>query len=183
MRFGALEQSFLAADEKGQPALAHDARHRGHAGVDDVDALVGGGLGDFFSRGRTDRAVEQDQRARRGAFDNAIFAEHAVEHFLIGAHDDVDDGACLADFLRRVQRLGALGTRGFLAFGGDVEADRRDVGQFQSRQQPAAHGAGTDKANFFHRSLLCSFLISYVGDVLCLLGRFHHEGTARRSRN
>ena len=99
MGFGAVEKGFLAADKKSQAALAHDVGHRGHAGVDDVDPFVRRGQGDFLGGGRADRAVEQDQRARRGALDDAVFSEHAVEHVLIGADDHIDDRAGLGDFL------------------------------------------------------------------------------------
>ncbi len=99
MGLGAVEKGLLAADEKRQTALAHDVGYGGHAGVDDVDPFVRRGQGYILGGGRADRAMEQDQRPRRGPLDDAVFSEHAVEHVLIGADDHIDDGAGLGDFL------------------------------------------------------------------------------------
>jgi hypothetical protein len=130
MRLGSLEECLLPTDEECESSLAHHAWYRRHVRVDHIHPLVGGGFGNFLRRGGADRAVQQHQRTRRCALKNAILAEHALENFLVGAHDHVNDRRCLRNGFRGRRGLGAFLARRFHRSRRYIEGDGINIGQF-----------------------------------------------------
>ena len=147
----------------GAPALGTAS----HAGVDHVDSFIRRQLGDFLRRRRPNRAVQQDQRAGRRAFQDAIVAEHAFQHFLIGAYDHVDERAGLRDGFRRRCGFSAFRAGRVQSSGRDVKGGSDHVGQFQIATKSALPIApSSDKADFSMSRFLLTVYLQLRHDVL-----------------
>jgi hypothetical protein len=99
--------------------------------------------------------MKQKKRPGRRGFDHATGTEHAIEHILIGTHDDIDEGGAPGDIRRTGSRAKTKFARTLKRWRRDIIADDIvDAGNLEPLEQCHADGAGADHADPFHSASL-----------------------------